>query len=116
MAISPHNNGVDYVEFCAPDFVPIKAFYESAFGWAFTDYGPDYVAFEDGRLAGGFRKGDPAPGTTLVVLYSSALEACEEAVRKAGGTITEPIFSFPGGRRFHFNDPAGNDLAVWSDS
>ena len=115
MALSPHNNGVDYVEFAAPDFAPIKVFYGNAFGWTFTDYGPDYLAFDDARLAGGFRKGDPASGSTLVVLYADNLEASEKSVRDAGGEITAEIFSFPGGRRFQFKDPAGNDLAVWSD-
>jgi len=113
MALDPHNKGVDYVEFAAPDFGPVKAFYGAVFGWDFTDYGPDYCAFEDGRLAGGFRKGGPQNGSTLVVLYAVDLEACEAAVKAAGGTVTEPIFSFPGGRRFHFTDPVGNALAVW---
>jgi len=115
MAIAPHNNGVDYVEFVAPDFTPIKDFYAKAFGWAFTDYGPDYVAFDDGRLAGGFSKGEPVSGSTLVILYADDLEASEKSVRNAGGNVTVEIFSFPGGRRFQFKDPAGNDLAVWSD-
>jgi len=114
MPLDPHDKGVDYVEFAAADFAPVKAFYGGVFGWQFTDYGPDYCAFEDGRLAGGFRKGEPQNGTSLVVLYATDLEAIETAVTAAGGKVTEAIFSFPGGRRFHFTDPVGNALAVWS--
>ncbi len=115
MALQPHDKGVDYVELAATDLDAIKAFYGAAFGWGFTDYGPDYVAFDDGRLAGGFRRGEAAAGTSLIVLFAKNLEACEGDVRDAGGEIVEAIFSFPGGRRFHFKDPAGNILAVWSD-
>lgn len=115
MALDPHDKGIDYVEFAAPDFAPVKAFYGGVFGWSFTDYGPDYVAFDDGRLAGGFSKGEPSEGSSLVILYASDLEAVESAVRSAGGEISQGIFSFPGGRRFHFKDPVGNALAVWSD-
>jgi predicted enzyme related to lactoylglutathione lyase len=114
LALDPHDKGVDYVEFAAPDFGPMKAFYGAVFGREFTDYGPEYCAFEDGRLAGGFRKGDPAGGTSLVLLFAHDLEGVQDAVRAAGGTITQEIFSFPGGRRFHFRDPVGNALAVWS--
>ena len=115
MALKPHDKGVDYVEFAAADFDAVKCFYETAFGWTFTDYGPEYTAFDDGRLAGGFRRCEPVSGTTMVILFAKDLEAREQAVRGAGSEITEPIFSFPGGRRFHFKDPAGNILAVWSD-
>ena len=111
------NNQIDYVELSANDIAGTKLFYNTVFGWKFEDYGPDYSAFNDGRLAGGFDASIPArPGpSALVVIYSSDLEATEEAVRAGGGTITRPIFSFPGGRRFHFTDPSGNELAVWSD-
>ncbi len=115
MALTPFEKGVDYVEFAAEDFGPIKAFYAQVFGWDFTDYGPDYVAFDDGRLAGGFAKGTPVNGTSLVVLFTKTLEATREAVSNAGAEITQDIFSFPGGRRFQFKDPAGNELAVWTD-
>src|SRR5690606_16984320 len=92
----------------------VKAFYSAAFGWSFTDYGPSYAAFEEG-LDGGF-DGSATPETKpLPVIYSADLEAAEAAVEAAGGTIVRPIFSFPGGRRFHFTDPAGNELAVWSE-
>jgi predicted enzyme related to lactoylglutathione lyase len=106
---------IDYVEFPAGDLVPLKAFYRQAFGWTFTDYGPTYAAFAEGA-DGGFQ-GDAAeqPAGPLVVLYAHDLEAMEAKVRAAGGAITRPIFTFPGGRRFHFRDPSGNELAVWSE-
>jgi len=117
MPQSDHDLRVDYVEFGAEDLTPIKAFYGKVFGWQFTDYGPDYVAFADGRLNGGFTThSKPGRGGALVVMYANDLEAVETAVRNAGGTIVRPIFSFPGGRRFHFADPAGNELAVWSET
>jgi hypothetical protein len=106
---------VDYVELPGGDLGAVKAFYGAAFGWAFTDYGPTYAAFSEG-LDGGFQ-GDAAdqPAKPLVILYANDLEAMEAKVRNAGGRIVKPIFSFPGGRRFHFADPAGNELAVWSE-
>ena len=90
-----------------------KSFYSRAFGWSFTDYGPTYAALSEG-LDGGFQAeaGAAAP-KPLPVLYSEDLEATLEAVETAGGAIVRPIFAFPGGRRFHFTDPAGNELAVW---
>lgn len=116
MSQAEHDRRVDYIEFQAPDLEAVKAFYSSAFGWSFTDWGPEYVSFEDGRLAGGFRRGDSmGRGGALVVLYATDLEAVEADVRAAGGEVVVDIFSFPGGRRFHFTDPAGNELAVWSD-
>ncbi len=108
---------IDYIELPATDIAATKRFYVDAFGWKFTDYGPDYTSFEDGRLAGGFTKeGKVAKGGALVVMYADKLEALEAKVRQAGGTIVKPIFSFPGGRRFHFSDPSGNELAVWSET
>jgi uncharacterized protein len=107
---------IDYIEFTTTDVEATKRFYTSVFGWKFTDYGPEYTSFEDGRLAGGFSKGEPAEGTTLIVIYASDLEAAESRVTAAGGRIVKPTFSFPGGRRFHFSDPSGNELAVWSES
>jgi predicted enzyme related to lactoylglutathione lyase len=93
-----------------------KAFYSAAFGWSFTDYGPTYAAFDEG-LDGGFQAdADEAPAKPLPVLYSTDLEATLEAVRNAGGAVVRPIFTFPGGRRFHFTDPAGNEMAVWSST
>lgn len=106
---------VDYVELPAKDLPATKAFYEAAFGWAFTDYGPEYAAFGEG-LDGGFQAdaGEVARAP-LVVLYAEDLEAMEARVRAAGGQVTRPIYSFPGGRRFHFRDPAGNELAAWAE-
>lgn len=113
-----HDRRVDYIELPAADIAATKHFYMEAFGWKFTDYGDDYTAFEDGRLAGGFHTGRPlgAIGSgPLVILFAVELERVEQAVRDAGGTISTPTFSFPGGRRFHFTDPSGNELAVWTD-
>lgn len=91
----------------------VKAFYSVAFAWSFTDYGPTYSAYDEG-LEGGFdAEPSEAPRPPLPVLYSKDLEATVEAVEAAGGKIVRPIFEFPGGRRFHFTDPAGNELAVW---
>ena len=108
---------IDYIELPASDIAATKRFYVDVFGWKFTDYGPEYTSFDDGRLAGGFtREGKVAKGGALVVMYADKLEALEAKVRQAGGTIVKPIFSFPGGRRFHFTDPAGNELAIWSET
>jgi len=107
---------IDYIEFPATDIAATKTFYTGLFGWKFTDYGPDYTSFEDGRIAGGFwRQSTVAHGGPLVVIYSAALEEMEANVRAAGGKVVKEIFSFPGGRRFHFNDPSGNELSIWSD-
>lgn len=110
---------IDYVELPTTDVDATKRFYSNAFGWRFVDYGPDYIAVEGAGLDAGFYRSDLAAhtstGAALVILYSSNLEATETAVRQAGGTITRPTFAFPGGRRFHFADPSGNELAVWTD-
>jgi predicted enzyme related to lactoylglutathione lyase len=111
-----HDRRIDYVELPATNVANTKKFYSDAFGWQFTDYGPDYTSFADGRLAGGFHRADSvSAGGPLIVIFAVDLAAAEAAVRKAGGKITKPTFSFPGGRRFHFADPSGNELAVWSD-
>jgi predicted enzyme related to lactoylglutathione lyase len=107
---------VDYVELPGGDLAKVKAFYGAAFGWTFTDYGPEYAAFDEG-LDGGFHTGEEgAADKPLVILYAHDLEAVAAKVTAAGGVIVRPIFSFPGGRRFHFTDPAGNELAVWSEA
>lgn len=107
---------IDYVEFSATDVAAAKRFYTTVFGWRFEDYGPDYASFYDGRLAGGFAKADGiAGGGPLVVIFATDLAAMEAKVAAAGGRIVRPVFSFPGGRRFHFTDPSGNELAIWSD-
>ncbi|KQV27537.1 bleomycin resistance protein [Rhizobium sp. Root1203] len=106
---------IDYVEFNVTDIDAAKAFYGSAFGWRFTDYGPNYCEFDDGRLKGGFTNLEaPRPGGPLVILYAHDLEAAHGAVERAGGKIIRPIAGFPGGRRFHFSDPDGYELAVWT--
>jgi len=111
-----HDRRIDYIEMAATDVGAVRRFYEEAFGWKFTDYGPEYTAFEDGRLAGGFTtERTPARGGALVVLFAVDIDAAQRRVQAAGGTVVKPTFSFPGGRRFHFTDPAGNELAVWTD-
>jgi predicted enzyme related to lactoylglutathione lyase len=107
---------IDYIEFPATDIGATKAFYQRVFGWEFEDYGPNYTSFKDGRIAGGFTTdATVAKGGPLVVMYAKDLEATEAAVAAAGGAIMKPVFAFPGGRRFHFTDPSGNELAVWSE-
>ena len=108
---------INYIEFYCERIQEIKAFYGAAFGWTFTDYGDDYIAFEDGALSGGFHRTakESSGGNPLVVLYDKELENTRDRVAAAGGTITVDIFAFPGGKRFHFADPDGNVLAVWSE-
>jgi predicted enzyme related to lactoylglutathione lyase len=107
---------IDYVEITVRDLVAAKSFYASAFGWAFNDYGPDYAGIQgEGRELGGLSQTvELRLGGPLVILYSDDLDASVEAVKNAGGNILQEPFSFPGGRRFHFADPSGNELAVWS--
>ena len=110
---------LNYLEFPANRIAATKAFFESAFGWSFEDFGSDYTTFSDQGINGGFFKSDkkstPSTGGALAVFYSDNLEATQAKIKQAGGTITQEIFSFPGGRRFHFSEPSGNELAVWSD-
>jgi len=110
---------MNYVEFPAKDLAATKAFFESVFGWSFTDYGPEYTAFENQGLDGGFFQSDLASstekGAALIVFYSNQLEATLAKVEKSGGSILKPIYSFPGGRRFHFTEPSGNEFAVWRE-
>ena len=105
---------IDYVEQPGGNLPVLKAFYADAFGWSFTDYGPGYAAFNEG-LDGGFDADPEARRTPMVILYAKDLEAMQAKVRAAGGVITRAIFSFPGGRRFQFRDPSGNELGVWSE-
>lgn len=110
------NNHINYIEFKAHDLKKIKTFYTEAFGWKFTDYGPTYTSFAESGVYGGFELSEePILNGALVVLYHADLESVQTDVKKAGGEITRAIFSFPGGKRFHFKDPSGNELAVWSD-
>lgn len=110
---------INYVEYPANNIAATKRFFETAFGWVFADFGPDYAAFSNQGLDGGFfrsdRKSIAKEGGALVIFYSQTLEATQETVKKAGGKISQEIFSFPGGRRFHFIEPSGNEFAVWSD-
>ncbi|GAA4445425.1 VOC family protein [Ravibacter arvi] len=105
---------IQYIEFLTADTERIKNFYTTAFNWVFTDYGPNYTAFSGEYVDGGFTTGKPVKGSILVVLYSDDLENTREKVLAAGGVLAQDIFSFPGGRRFQFVDPDGNELAVWS--
>lgn len=108
---------IDYIEFNVTDIERSKAFYGNVFGWTFKDYGPQYCEFSDGRLTGGFTTTVEvnAKGGPLVILFASDISVTQDRVENAGGKITVPIFEFPGGRRFHFADPDGYELAVWSD-
>jgi predicted enzyme related to lactoylglutathione lyase len=108
---------IDYVEFASTGLAQSKAFFGAAFGWTFQDYGPDYASMTNAGLAGGVQS-DPseAGAAPLVILKADDLEAALLSVEAAGGTILRAIFSFPGGRRFHFREPGGNELAVWSES
>lgn len=109
------NEQIQYVEFLSPDLLNIKKFYSTAFDWQFTDYGPTYTAFSGDYVDGGFTEGEVKLGSILVILYAEDLEKTLAKVKSADGKIVKEIFSFPGGRRFHFADPDGNELAVWSD-
>lgn len=110
------NNHINYVEFQSPDLEATKIFYQETFGWKFTDYGPDYTAFTESGLEGGFfRSYAEINNGALVILYHENLENIKAKIKKAGGKISKDTFSFPGGKRFHFIDPSGNELAIWSD-
>ena len=115
----PTDQKVDYLELPEGDLDAVQAFYEKAFGWSFTDYGSEYRAFSDGKVDGGFYKSEARSstenGAALIVVYATNLEQTKERVLTSGGSVIKDIFSFPGGRRFHFADPNRNELAVWSD-
>lgn len=116
MSQAEQDRRIDYVEFLTTNISETKRFYSEIFGWEFTDYGPDYTSFSDGRLSGGFTAAsEVAMGGPLVVLYSTNLQNIEARIREYGGRIVRETFEYPGGRRFHFTDPGGNELAVWSD-
>jgi predicted enzyme related to lactoylglutathione lyase len=105
---------IQYLEFLSPDFAGIKAFYQSAFGWEFTDWSSGYTAFAGQYVEGGFALGEPVVGSIMPIIYSDNLEQSLAAVVAAGGVVVKDIFDFPGGRRFEFTDPDGNKLAVWT--
>jgi predicted enzyme related to lactoylglutathione lyase len=115
----PTHNHINYIEMPAKDLIATKKFFSDVFGWTFVDYGPDYCSFSNEGVDGGFFKSDltvsTSTGSVLVVLYSNELEKTQSKVEASGGTIIKPIYSFPGGRRFHFTDPNGNEYAVWSE-
>jgi len=110
---------INYVEFPAKNIEATKDFFTAVFNWSFVDYGPEYTAFSNEGLDGGFSKSDLTVstkiGSALIIFYSNDLEKTQSKIESAGGSIIRPIFSFPGGRRFHFSDPNGNEYAVWSD-
>lgn len=110
---------LNYVEFASANIAETKAFFEQVFSWKFTDYGDEYTAFSDQGLDGGFYHAPLASesekGGALLVFYSERLDETLDKIREAGGSITKPTFEFPGGKRFHFTEPCGNEFAVWSD-
>jgi len=111
---------INYVEFPARDLDKTKSFFKNVFNWKFIDYGPEYTAFSNQGLDGGFFKSDlfstTTNGAALIVFYSENLENTQSKINSSGGSIIKPIFTFPGGQRFHFADPNGNEFAVWSDT
>ena len=114
----PRPNSVDYIEMPSTDLAATKQFFTALFGWSFQDYGPDYIAFEDGRLAGGFFAAPEvwpsANGCPLVVFFSSDLQKAQAEAARLGAEITREIFDFPGGWRFHFRAPGSGEFAIWS--
>lgn len=117
MSIQGRDRQIDNIEFNVVDIARSKAFYGSVFDWSFVDYGPTYSEFNDGRMKGGFTTEEPVRlGGPLVILYAEDLYLTQLRLKAAGATISRDIFSFPGGRRFHFIDLDGYELAVWSDT
>ena len=116
----PAHEKITYVELAAHDLEATKTFFTKALGWSFVDYGPDYTSFADEGVDGGFFRSDlkssPQTGGALIVFYSQDLENTLRKIEAAGGSIVQQIFTFPGGRRFHFTEPSGNEFAVWSDN
>ena len=115
---APQHEKLNYVEFAASDLKETSSFFEKAFAWHFTWYGEEYVAFSNEGLDGGFYQANlktrEEAGGALLIFYSKDLESTMNKVSEAGGEIIKPIFAFPGGRRFHFEDPSGNELGVWT--
>lgn len=115
----PAHEKIDYIELPAKDLGATKAFFQTAFGWSFDDYGPDYTAFSGQGADGGFFRSDlassTANGSALVIFYSERLEDTLAKVTAAGARIVRPVYAFPGGRRFHFTEPSGNEFAVWGE-
>ena len=121
MSNPANHHKINYVEFATTDLERSKKFYGEVFGWSFVDYGPDYASFTGASAGvdGGFYRSADVPQQVktapLIVLYSADLKKTEAAIVSAGGTVVVPTFEYPGGRRFHFSDGAGNILAVWSE-
>jgi predicted enzyme related to lactoylglutathione lyase len=113
----PIHHAISYIEFAVRDLDAAKRFYADAFGWGFNDYGPEYAGIRagDGEVGGLRRADDVRVGGPLVILYSRDLDESMRSIRSAGGEILHEPYAFPGGSRFHFTDPCGNELAVWSD-
>lgn len=111
---------INYLEIPAKDIEQTKAFFNEVFGWSFMDYGPEYIASSDAGIDIGFFKSTQSVqtglGSALIILYSDTLEDTHQKIERAQGKILKPIYSFPGGRRFHFADPNGNEFAVWGES
>ena len=114
-----NHNKINYVEFPAKKMAETKLFFSKAFSWKFQDYGQEYCAFFGSGLDGGFFKSNLSAstdnGSVLVVIYSDSLEKTQSDVESAGGKVIKDIFEFPGGRRFHFKEPSGNEFAVWGE-
>lgn len=121
MSISVENKHekINYVEFPAKNITATKAFFEKALGWSFQDFGPEYTAFSNEGVNGGFFKANSASkqatGGALIVFFSENIESTKAKVERAGGIITQDVFEFPGGKRFHFEEPSGNEFAVWAE-
>ena len=115
----PLRKTIDYIEMPSRDLVQTRRFFSELFGWSFEDYGPDYIAFDDGRMTGGFFSADAvwsdATACPLIVFYASDLRATRDEVVRLGGRITRDIFDFPGGFRFHFHAPGSGEFAVWCE-
>lgn len=115
MGVQGKDRQIDNIEFNVSDIARSKAFYGQVFAWQFTDYGPTYTEFSDGRLRGGLTTGEEVrPGGPLVILYAEDLALMQQRVLAAGGVISREVFAFPGGRRFQFLDPDGYELAIWT--
>lgn len=114
------HESINYLELPAKDLEKTKTFFSNVFGWSFVDYGEEYTAFKETTMEGGFYKSalcsdSSNKGAALIVFYSDDLEATEQKVLKHGGSISTSTFSFPGGKRFHFQDVNGNEFAVWME-
>jgi uncharacterized protein len=117
--VSRRHHTIDYIELSVTDVAAARSFYSAAFGWEFNDYGPEYAGIRspdgDGEVGGLAASAKISAGGPLVLLYSDDLDETIAAVKSAGGTVVKGPYAFPGGRRFHFTDPSGNELGVYAD-